>query len=525
MKKRILIPIICGTAAVVLTLGALGGYSAWHYQQPKFHDLTIELGQPLPPAAEFLTQYGKAEKAVLLTPAAELDLSAAGEYRLSFTHGKKAETVCLTVTDTTAPVLKLQNVSVDIGTKLTPEDFVKEVSDLSPVELSFAQPLDEVETYGDITVEIIATDSSGNTSRGSCTLSYAWIHAQVTIELGSTISKENIFLNPEKDGHLISQEMLDTLSQSPVGTYPITVTTEDGRSAVCQVIIADTTGPEIKVQDVTVFEGDEVALEDFLLEATDIAGPVTTKLLQELSTAKAGTYTITLEATDINGNVNTADCKLTVQKDDKAPVFSGLKNITTRKNKKPNYITGVTAEDNRDGKVNFAYDDSKVDLTKSGTYYVTYTAVDKAGNKVTSRRKVVVDHDQADTQAMIDRIAAGLSNDAEKIRDYVRDTIRYTHEWGGDDPVWFGLTNKRGNCYVHALVLQELLEAKGYETNLIWVTDKSHYWIQVKLDGVWKHIDATPGTKHTKYSLMDDAQRYECLQGRDWDRSLWPECK
>ena len=525
MKKRKLIPIIGGAAAVVLTLGALGSYSAWHYQQPKFHDLTIELGQPLPPAEDFLTQYGKAEKATLLTPLAEIDLSSAGEYQLSFAHGKKTETVCLTVTDTTAPLLKLRNVIVDIGTKLTPDDFVEEVSDLSPVNLSLAKPLDELDDYGDTTVEIIATDSSGNTTRGSCTLSYAWIHHQVTIELGSTISKGDILVNPEKDGDLISQDVLDTLNQSPTGTYPITVTTDDGRSAVCQILVVDTTPPEIKTQDVTVYQGDEVSLEDLLLEASDLSGPVTTKLLQELSTAKAGTYTITLEVTDLNGNSTTANCKLTVQTDTKAPVISGLSSITVQKNKKPNYTSGVTANDNRDGKVIFTYDDKKVNLAKAGTYYVTYTAVDKAGNTVTSRRKVVVEHDQADTQALIDSIAATLSNDPEAIRDYVRDSIKYSHDWGGEDPVWFGFKNKNGNCYVHALCLQELLEAKGYETNLIWVTDKSHYWVQVKINGVWKHIDATPGTRHTKYSLMNDAQRLETLQGRTWDTSKWPACK
>ena len=52
MKKKKLLPMIGGAAAVVLALGCLGGYSIWHYQQPKFHDLTIELGQPLPPVED-----------------------------------------------------------------------------------------------------------------------------------------------------------------------------------------------------------------------------------------------------------------------------------------------------------------------------------------------------------------------------------------------------------------------------------------------------------------------------------------
>ena len=525
MKKKILIPIISGAAAVVLGLGALGGYTAWHYQQPKFHDLTIELGEPLPQVEEFLTQYADAKKAILATPAAQIDLSAAGEYQLSFTHGSKTETVCLTVTDTTAPVLRLKDVKADIGTELTPEDFVEDVSDLSPVKLDFAQPLDTPESYGDTAVEIIATDASGNVTRGSCTLSYAWIHNEVTIEFGSALTREDIFLNPEKDGDLISQETLDTINQSPAGTYPITVTTGSGQSATCQVTIADTTPPEVKVQDVTVFVGDELSLEDLLLEATDLAGPVTTKLLQELSTAEAGTYTVTVEATDLNGNQTTVNCTITVQADTEAPVFAGLTNISTEKGKKPNYTSGVSATDSRDGTVEFHYDASKVDLTKTGTYYVIYTAVDKAGNTATSRRKVVVENDQSDTQALVDQIAATLSDDVEEIRDYVRNKIKYSHDWGGNDPVWFGFTTKKGNCYVHALCLQVLLEAKGYETNLIWVTDKSHYWLQVNLDGVWKHIDATPGVRHTKYSLMNDEQRYECLQGRDWDRSQWPPCE
>ena len=527
MKKNLLIPIISGSAALALTLALSGlvGYSSWQYHQPKFHDLTIELGQPLPPAADFLTQYGKEEQAAFVTPADKIQLSAAGKYLLSFSHGNKTETVCLTVKDTTAPVLKLKNVKAGIGTKLKAEDFVEEVSDLSPVKLSFAQQPVAPENYGDTTVEIIATDASGNETRGSCTLSYAWIHDAVTIEFGSPLTREDIFLDPEKDGQLITQEQLDAFLTYPIGTYPLTVTTTDGRSAVCQVTVADTTAPEVKVQDVTVYEGGEVTLEDLLVEATDLAGEVTTKLLQQVNTAVAGTYTVTLEAADPNGNKTTVDCTVTVRKDEDAPVFSGLKDLTTAKGKKPNYTTGVTATDARDGKVDFAYDDSKVDLTKAGTYYVTYTAVDKSGNTVSSRRKIVVDHDQADTDALVQRIAAGLSDDAEKIRDYVRNSIKYSHDWGGEDPVWFGFNTKKGNCYVHALCLQVLLEAKGYETNLIWVTDKSHYWLQVKLDGVWKHIDATPGVRHTKYSLMDDAQRYECLQGRDWDRSQWPPCE
>ena len=91
--------------------------------------------------------------------------------------------------------------------------------------------------------------------------------------------------------------------------------------------------------------------------------------------------------------------------------------------------------------------------------------------------------------------------------------------------MWYGFTNKVGNCYVHALCLQRLLSAKGYSTKLIWVTNKTHYWLIVKIDGQWKHIDPTPGRLHSRYSLMNDKQRLSTLSGRKWDRSAWPACE
>ena len=130
-----------------------------------------------------------------------------------------------------------------------------------------------------------------------------------------------------------------------------------------------------------------------------------------------------------------------------------------------------------------------------------------------------------DTAAMVREIADSLGNDPEEIRDYVRSSIRYNHDWGGEDPIWYGFTTRTGNCYVHAQCLKAIFDLKGIESQFIWVVDKSHYWLQVKIDGAWKHIDPTPGPSHSKYSLMSDAQRLSTLSGRKWDTSLWPACE
>ena len=112
---------------------------------------------------------------------------------------------------------------------------------------------------------------------------------------------------------------------------------------------------------------------------------------------------------------------------------------------------------------------------------------------------------------------------------------------GGEDP---GATSASGkhekdlNLEI-ALCLGEMLTEKGYTTQLIWVKGSEpgsevaangwapHYWLIVKLDGQWKHLDATPGPTHTVYDEpMNDTMRQESLKGngRTWDRDQWPAC-
>jgi hypothetical protein len=237
-----------------------------------------------------------------------------------------------------------------------------------------------------------------------------------------------------------------------------------------------------------------------------------------------GVQTIKIEARDVNGNVTVAETTLTVHEDSTPPVFSGVDPIQAARNEVIDYAAGVSAWDKKDGEVEFTYDASRVDITQSGAYFVIYTASDSKGNTTTYRRKIVVDHTAEDTAALVKDVASRMGQKVKTVRNYLYGMIRYSADWGGDDPVWHGFTVRKGNCYVHALCFQAILEEKGYETMLIWCEDKSHYWVLVKVDGEWKHSDSTPAPQHHLYPLMSDDQRYETLDGRDWDRSAWPAC-
>ena len=84
--------------------------------------------------------------------------------------------------------------------------------------------------------------------------------------------------------------------------------------------------------------------------------------------------------------------KTTSQKDTEKPVITlkGNSEITLNQGDKYN-DEGASATDNVDGDITSKIKVSgKVDITKSGTYTITYTVTDKAGNRTEVTRKVVV---------------------------------------------------------------------------------------------------------------------------------------
>lgn len=526
---------LCAVALFVVLIIAvtLACYWCWYDQQIKFQDVQVELGAEKIDIELFLTEQAMPEYCRFVTDMSSIDLTAAGEHEIVLAQGNREETVKLSVKDTVAPVAVFQDLTLHTGEVPQASDFVVSVDELSETTVSFVRGFPDVSDYQDKNVSVMVKDASGNAMTGVCTVRFVWLKEAVTVELGQQLTKADLLLNPEKDEALIDQAQLDTINASPVGTYSVS-STSGNKTATATVTVQDTTGPVLKLQEVKRNVGKKAALEDFVKEATDLSGEVTLTLLTELDFSKAGTFTVQIEAKDQFGNVTVEETSLFISNDTTGPKFTGLKAITVEKHSQlPDLEKGVKAKDAKDGVVDFTYNASKVNLDKAGTYYITYTAKDKSGNVTNSKRKVTVNPDAEDTAALVASIANSLPNDPIEIRNYVKKTIRYSSNWGGDDPTWFGFTQKHGNCYVHAKALQDILTYKGWTTKLIWVTgpkgyEKSHYWLQIYINGGWKHIDATPSTLHGRYPLMNDDQRYETLvkngTNRDWDRSMWPAC-
>lgn len=506
--------------AVLTVLGLLlGGFIWWNNEfNTPFQNVTLELGDPIPEIAAFIAEGERAEDARFVTDIQPL-VGQAGTHTVTLCSRTARQSVKLTVVDTTAPEVVFRDIFADRETALTPEQFVLEAKDLSPITVKFLE-----EPAGDTSAEetkvtVVVTDSCGNATQGACTVTYSWMHPTLTLELGQQVTKEMILLNPARDADLLEQSQLDAINASPVGTY--TVTAGEG---VCEVTVADTTAPVLELKAVKMDSNQKLSIDQFVKKVSDASGDVKLSYEKTPDHTKEGDHKVTVIATDASGNETRGETTLKVSYDTTPPVFSGVKAITVKRGATPNYEKGVKATDSRDGAVKFTVDTSRVNTDKTGTYYAIYTATDSSGNTATYRRKITVGHGPEDTAKLIRDTAAKLPADPVAISNWVAKNIKYNTNWGGDDPIWYGYKNKKGNCYVHAKILEALLKEKGFQTQIIWVTDKSHYWNLVYVDGAWRHIDSTPGTKHPKY-LMNDNQRHANLQGRDWDRTKWPKCE
>jgi hypothetical protein len=112
--------------------------------------------------AETLPQ-GVTFDAELITDLSRADFFETGSYNVELIICGERVDSTLALVDTAAPTATVVSVTVNLGTEVFPSDFVKDIVDASPVEVSFKAAPD-VFTYGEQPVMIALTDDYGNVS-------------------------------------------------------------------------------------------------------------------------------------------------------------------------------------------------------------------------------------------------------------------------------------------------------------------------------------------------------------------------
>lgn len=210
--------------------------------------LTVEAGDPLPKPQDFLYEEKDLEASFdLQFPVNATQTPSTYNGRLQY--GREVYPITLQVKDTTPPQGILQTVTVNQTKAPALEDFIVEVRDVTAVETAFKENPD-VSSGGDKVVTIVLTDTSGNRT-----------------ELTTTLT-----------------------------------------------VIGDEIAPEITgVKDIELYQGDAVSYRSGVSVSDNMdEAPTLTIDNSQVDLSKPGVYTVTYTATDYCGNEASVSATVTV---------------------------------------------------------------------------------------------------------------------------------------------------------------------------------------------------------------------
>ena len=277
--------------------------------------------------------------------------------------------------------------------------------------------------------------------------------------------------------------------------------------------------PSAQAVTVTVNKAGALQAEKFVTDVQGVA-PVSITFASSPDWTTDGEQTVSILLTDANGNTATVDATLIL--DTQAPVISGTTDLFAYVNDTVSYKSGVSVTDNLDTKPALKIDNSQVDLSKVGTYSVTYTATDAAGNSTTVSVNLTVQKKPdgfvepeviyARVDALLEKFITPDMTDREKAEAvYV-----WTRRAGDKTPVpghfkYSGSTSrhddylqaayefleiKRGDCFYFYAIQKLMLERLNIPTIDVKKVkntpdDSNHYWLLVSVDGgnTYYHYD------------------------------------
>ena len=216
-----------------------------------------------------------------------------------------------------------------------------------------------------------------------------------TIEVHSQIPELKVQATDNYDDD-VEITVTNNIQKDIVGTYEYTITATDKAGNTTtekkQFNVVDTTKPIINVKDdVNKYEMEVHTVKPaFLATATDNYDEhVDVVVTDDINVDVVGTYTVTFTSTDTNGNVATETRNFKV-KDTTPPVITPDENNVYEIRafeEIPEFK--ATVIDNYDNDVTVKITNN-IDNTNVGTYTVTFTATDKAGNEAKETREFKV---------------------------------------------------------------------------------------------------------------------------------------
>ncbi len=384
--------------------------------------------------------------------------------------------------------------------------------------------------------------------------------------------------------------MEDVVDTNIVGKNEYTVNVLGLFKTTVAVEIQDTTAPVVEGKDCTIYYGDTCKPEEFVASSTDVS-EVVYEFVNEPDTTVMGKQEVMIRATDIYGNssvfsagleilgvravyilgindpipegkdfvldesyhveyvttpeetlsqalgdyevkvlINGREESLIIRVvDDVEPVIT-TDIIKVTVNSSISYKKNINISDNCDEveQLKMEIDNSGVDLSNVGSYTITCTVTDTAGNSTTKEIvvEVVAEGTEVYTLEQInkyaDEILGRIINDSMSLEEkayaiyrYTRSNIGYISDSQQSDwlmGAYEGMVKHLGCCFTYAATAKALLERIGLEPVVIykekadWTSQSNHYWLLLDLGEGYYHYDPTPRADGTWFFMWTDEQ-------------------
>ena len=356
---------------------------------------------------------------------------------------------------------------------------------------------------------------------------------ETVIEAGRPITLESFFKKAPDDAAFVTD--VSSIDTSVPSIYKIILRYDYCFTETVTLHIEDNVAPTADGVTRMIRSYEDIPPASEMVEnAYDLSGISSIEYVNEPDVSNGGIVYAPVRLTDSYGNSSTVQARFVVTSDTTPPVIFGVSDTSMEQGQTPDLANGVYATDNISKNVPVRVDASKLDITKPGTYEITYIAKDDAGNEATAKSYVTVTAKAAAKKPAgkkkkkssgsyknVDALASKLvkqlkkGNDVETARaifKWVHKNIHYVHNASkltGKRAAYQGLAKRSGNCRVYAYTCQILLNKAGIRNMIVsrYPVTTRHYWNLVYMDGGWYHCDATPFRDHQKlYFKLTDAQ-------------------
>lgn len=356
-----------------------------------------------------------------------LDISKLGIYLITYIveddEGNRFEQdVNVIVKDTIIPTIEnYQDLIVEVHTNKEEYNWWENlvVKDNSNLEVTKSIDLTNLNTdeLGEYTITYFVYDSTGNNNSVSVKVKVVdtkppeinVTNENISFNLSEQITDYDyqsiIEVTDNYDGEINSQNVFidkHNVNYNEPGTYKVFVYVSDSNgnfsTKIINVTIIDNIKPEINgTKDLDIIIGttvQDICIED--VSAYDLTdGNLTNYIYIDYSLInpnKVGEYPLTYIVFDSSGNERIKIVKVSVI-DIEVPKIEGINDLTIEVlTENFNFLDGITAIDNNDGNLTsqIQVDLSQLNLTKLGTYTVTYTVKDSQENETTKNCLVTV---------------------------------------------------------------------------------------------------------------------------------------